>query len=71
MSIAKLADVRLKAHVICCFLKDDDMVCSSDIGMAKKYLNNLLKRHTNIVAVLIVRVRLTIWRLDRYCRPNS
>ena len=71
MSIAKLADVRLKAHVICCFLKDDDMVCSSDIGMAKKYLNNLLKRHTNMIAVLIVLVCLTIWHVDRYCQFNS
>jgi hypothetical protein len=46
------------------------MVCSRDNGMAKKYLNNLLKRHTNIVAVLIVLVRLTIWHLDRYCQSN-
>jgi len=40
MSIAKLVNVRLKANVICCFLKDDDTVCYSDNGMAKKYLNN-------------------------------
>ena len=61
----------LKRTLFIVFLKDDYMVCSRDNGMAKKYLNNLLKRHTNIVAVLIVLVRLTIWHLDRYCQANS
>ena len=67
MSIAKLANVRLKADVIFCFFKDPDTVCYSDIGVAKKYLNNFRKRHTNVVAMLIVLVRLTSWCLDRYC----
>ena len=67
MSIAKLANVRLKADVIFCFFKDPDTVCYSDSGGAKKYLNNFRKRHTNVVAMLIVLVRLTSWCLDRYC----
>ena len=68
MSIAKLANVRLKADVIFCFLKDHDTVYYSDSGVTKKYLNNFPKRHTNVVAMLIVLVRLTIWCLDRYCQ---
>ncbi len=71
MSIAKLANMRLKADVFFVLVKDDDTVCCSDNGMAKKYLNKLRKRHTNIVAVLIDLVRLTIWRLDRYCQFTS
>ena len=67
MSIAKLANVRLKADVIFCFFKDPGTVCYSDSGVAKKYLNNFRKRHTNVVAMLIVLVRLAIWCLDRYC----
>ena len=67
MSIVKLANVRLKADVIFCFFKDPGTVCYSDSGVAKKYLNNFRKRHTNVVAMLIVLVRLAIWCLDRYC----